>query len=327
MESAQMTIETAEQIETDALPNVDAIAFSEDFGDKLKNETTGCRLTTFALSCRRSMSKHAVGQVANLFSADQQSVGGSRQVIDRKHELVKPVLAALAKAKVIVQTYTIDYPEKGVRLVKLSRVDWLRTEIDKIVAELNEALAKLDEGWESVKLHAKERLGELYSAGDYPPIPSQGFGIELSFPAIKPDDRLAKLHPELYAAEQARIAARFDEAVATAEAAAAEELGKMLEHLVERLQPGDDGPKTLHASTIDNLVEFAEVWKTKSIGSNAKLDEMIAKVQSAAAGIDVKSLRKSDGSARAVLAERFANISQELDGLVIRKPVRTFDLD
>lgn len=298
------------------------------FGKELQAKTTGCRLSTYSLSCRRTMPKGAVGQVADLFSAEVSSIGGSRHVISRKHELVKPVYLAISKAKQLVAAYTYDYPEKGVRLIRLDRVEWLSGEIAKLQAELAEACKALDDGWADVKADAQERLGDLYDPGDYPDRPSEGYGLEISFPAIKPDDRLAQMHPELYAKEQARIQARFDEAILAAEAAATEQLAKMLSHLIERLAPDESGEsKTLHESTVVNLKEFAERWKTLSIGSNDQLEALIREIEKAADGIDVKALRKADGGARAKVAEQFEGLREKVDALVVTRPVRALDLD
>lgn len=303
-----------------------------NFGEQLKNQTTGCRVATFSLSVRRTMPKGAISEVAEHFAAQESSLSGSRQVINRKHPLVRPVYRALKMAKEMVHAYTIDYPEKGVRLVKLDRVEWLREQINEIRGQLDDALVDLDSGWQAVKDDAKERLGDLYNDGDYPPTPSLGFGIELSFPAIQPDDRLARLHPELYAQEQARIRVRFEEAVQIAEAKAAEELSKMLAHLVSRMQPDPETgkAKTINASAVDNLKEFAERFRTISVGSmgsNADLERLISEVESAASGVDIKALRAADGSERATLAESFERLREQVDSLVISRPVRDIDLD
>jgi len=299
----------------------------QQFGDKLRAETTGCQLNRYSLSCRRTMNKQAIGQVADLFAADQKSIGGSREVINRKHALVKPIFALLSQCKAFVHAYTIDYPEKGVRLVRLSSVQWLSEKVQEYQKQLNVLLADLDAHWEDIKQDAKERLGDLYSADDYVAKPSTAFGIELSFPAIQPDDRLARLHPELYAQEQARITSRFQDAVADMEAQAAEELASMLKALVERLTVSGEEKKTIRSSTLDNLTDFTARWSKLSIGSNARLDGLIQQVQQAAEGVDLKTVRKSDGAARALLAEQFRSLQESVDSLVIARPKRNFILD
>jgi len=299
-----------------------------EFGKKLQEQTSGCALHTYALSRRRTMSRGALNQVAGMFEAETDSIGGSREIISRKHEFVKPVYMLLDRAKDLVRTYTIDYPEKGVRLIKIDRIELVVGKINEIRDELNKALLALRDNWQSVKDDAKNRLGNLYNEGDYPLDPTVGYGVELTFPAIKPDDRLAQLHPELFKQEQERIAARFADAVKQAEAVAADELTKMLDHLIERLTPADGGSKkTLHETTVTNLVDFAKRFKDMSVGSNADLEALVAEVEKAASGIDVKTLRKSDGGAIGKIKEKVQGLRAKMDELVIARPIRELDLD
>jgi hypothetical protein len=48
---------------------------------------------------------------------------------------------------------------------------------------------------------------------------------------VEPLHHLRELNPEIYAAEQARVAARFDEAVRLAEEAFTSELARLVSHL------------------------------------------------------------------------------------------------
>lgn len=301
----------------------------DDFGKKLQAETTGCRLATFSLTCNRKMSKPQLQQVADLFAAEQESVKGSRKALDNKHELLKPVFSILSQAKTFIHSYTWDYPERGLRLCKLSKVGWMTEEIGRYQVQLNEALAALDAGWESVKSDAKSRLKDLYNEADYPILPSSSFGLQITYPAIRPDERLLQMHPELYAAEQARIAGLFADAVKRAEAAAADELAGLLEHLVERLQPDAETGKAkkLHDTTVDKLGEFVKRFKDMSIGSNTGLDELVAEVDAISQGLDPQAIRKSDLSAKQLLAERIGALRAQVDTLVLVRPSRDMDLD
>lgn len=299
-----------------------------DFAKKLQDETSGVRLNSYQLTSKRTMSKGQIAEVADLFGAEADSVSGSRAALNRKHELVAPVYRVLLKARRFVTDHTLDYPEKGLRLIKLSRVEWLRDQVQAMSDELQDAVDDLAEGWDEVKAEAKGRLKKLYSEADYPATPKGVFGLELSFPAIKPDDRLLQLHPELYAQEQARIAARFDDAVKSAEAAAADQLGKLLERFVTQLSEPEDGKKRiLKASVVDSITEFTERFKNLSIGSNSGLDELVAKVEQLASGVDVAAVRKFDGDVKKQLQEKVASLVGEIDKLVIARPVREVDLD
>jgi hypothetical protein len=299
-----------------------------NFAKELQNQTSGCRLNLYKLGTRRTMSKGQIEQVAATFQADSDSVSGSRMVINRKHELVAPIYSLMFTATQLVKSSTIDYPERGLRLVKVSKIPKLVDKIEEIRQELEGYLKALDDGWAGVLAEAKDRLADLFNPADYPPKPSQAFGIEISFPAIKPDDRLLQMHPELYALEQKRIASRFDDALKLAEAAAADELGKLLKHFVDRLAPSGDGKqKMLMGSTLENIKDFTTRFKELSIGSNADLDLLVSQVETMANGIDIKEVRKSDPVSKQKLADQLKSFSEMVDELVVLRPVRELDLD
>lgn len=261
-------------------------------------------------------------------AVDRKSLSGSRKIINRKIDIVKRVFSILSEAKHFVVSRTIDFPEQGLRLCKLDQVESLRQGINARRASLAELLTELDSEWANVKAEAKERLQELYSESDYFATPSLHFGIDLSFPAIKPDDRLLQLNPSFYAELQESITKKFTDAVAIAEAQAAEEMQKLLKHLLDKLSPGEDGTKKRIAqSSVDNILEAVQLFKLKTVGSNAELDEMVEKIGELAAGIDIKEVRKSAADGRAVVASKVSELLVKIDAMVEAQPVRAINMD
>src|SRR5229473_5397418 len=94
-------------------------------------------------------------------------------------------------------------------------------------AELDEAVARLDEHYAELQAAARQRLGSLFNANDYPPSVCGLFGIDWDFPSIEPPDYLLQLSPAVYEQERARVAARFEEAVQLAEQAFVSEFAKL----------------------------------------------------------------------------------------------------
>lgn len=300
-----------------------------NFGEQLRQQTTGCRLTINQLSTRLKMDKPHLQRVADLFSADPKSLSGSRKVISRKIDTVAAVFRLLGEVRHYVNQRTVPYPEvHGMRLVKTANIDKMVAYVNTRREELGGLLADLDADWESVKAEARERLQELYSEADYCTQPSMWFGVYISFPAIEPDRRLMQLNPEVYAAEQARIAAQFESAVKQAEAAAAATLQQLLTQFLERLKPGEDGEKkTLRASTLDKLREFSSVFAETSIGSNAELEAIVAQVEALSSGVEIGELRKAGPEERGEVAESLSSVLSSLDQLIEAMPVRQIDLD
>ena len=299
-----------------------------EFGKQLQEQTIGVRLSINALGCRRTMSKGQLIEVANLFDADERSVSGSKAIINRKHELIKPIHSVLSDAKSYIRARTIDYPEQGLRLCRVDQIETLTEGIKHRQDHLAELVDNLCGNWASVVSEAKARLDKLFDESDYPTSPKSHYAIYLGFPEIKPDQRLMQLNPQLYAEQQAIIAAKFEEAVIVAEAAAAQELQKLLSNLVDKLKPDADGSKKiLKGSAVQNISEFVDLFKAKTIKSNAGLEALMVKVQAMAGGLDADDLRKATAEQRDAVANGLQEVLHEVSGLIEAMPVREIDLD
>lgn len=300
----------------------------QTFGEKLQSETIGVELHRQNLKLRRKMTDSQLAKTAMVFQADPKSVSGGRKLLNTKHELVAPVLSLMLEARYYVRDRSIDYPEKGVRLMKVKNVDSMVERIARYKQELAEMLEALDAGWEEIKQEAMERLGELYSEADYAQLPSTYVTIDVSFPAIKPDERLMKINPELYKQEQERIRARFEDAVSKAEAQAAEQVQELLGHFLERMKPDAEGKtKVLRTSTLENIKHFVGMFRETSIGSNQALDALVDKVDQLTGGLDAVDIRKAAPEDRQKITEGFEKLKEIADTLVVDKAGREFTFD
>jgi hypothetical protein len=166
-------------------------------------------------------------------------------------------------------------PEPGIRLIRQDDLGAFDVQMTTLRAELDEGVARLDEHYSELKLAAR-RLGALFNPADYPPSLVGLFAVEWDFPSIEPPSYLRQLSPELYRQEQARMTARFDEAVRLAEEAFTSELGQLVSHLSERLTGQQDGkPKVFRDSAIGNLLEFFERFRQLNVGSSEQLDGLV----------------------------------------------------
>ena len=85
--------------------------------------------------------------------------------------------------------------------------------------ELLEAVTELDHQYDTLRMGAREQLGELYNPADYPASLRGLFEVAWEFPSVQPPDYLRQLNPELYEQERQRMQGRFEEAVRLAEQA------------------------------------------------------------------------------------------------------------
>jgi hypothetical protein len=102
------------------------------------------------------------------------------------------------------------------------------------------AVEILDRHYSELKATARQRLGSLFNAGDYPESLRHMFSVEFDLPSVEPPDYLQQLNPQLYQQECQRVQSRFDEAVRLAQEAFTAESAKLVSHLTERLSGRED---------------------------------------------------------------------------------------
>jgi hypothetical protein len=169
-------------------------------------------------------------------------------------------------------------------------------------------------------------LGDLFNSSDYPMEISGEFAVAWAFTNVDPPEYLRGISPRLYQQMEERVQARFEEALALTEAAFVEEFTKMVNTLVERLTPSPDGKKrVIKDSSVENLNEFFQKFRSLSIGSNGDLDAIVEEAQRAIRGVDVKALRK-DVTVQGQIRATMADLAGRLDALQVDRPTRKITL-
>jgi len=169
---------------------------------------------------------------------------------------------------------------------------------------------------------ARQRLGDLFDASDYPTTLVGMFAIEHDFPSVEPPSYLRQLSPELYEQECQRVQSRFDEAVQLAEQAFMEELARLVDHLTDRLSGSDDGkPKVFRDSAVTNMTEFFERFRSLNVRSNEQLDDLVANAQRVVRGVDPQQLRDNQ-SLRQTISTQMVAVQAGLDQLLVDRPRR-----
>src|SRR3954453_23288510 len=218
---------------------------------------------------------------------------------------------------------SLPFPEPGVRLIKHDAVEPFAAQMADFKVELDDAVVNLDRHYYELKQAARERLGSLFNASDYPETLVGLFGVEWGFPSVEPPDYLVQLSPGLYEAERARVAARFEEAVQLAEQAFLDEFARLVSHLTGRISGvGEDGqPRVFRDSAVENLTSFFQRFRDLSVRSNDQLDALVAEAQRAVRGGAAQDLRDGDGLRREV-ASQLARVQSSLDAMLVDRPRR-----
>jgi hypothetical protein len=88
---------------------------------------------------------------------------------------------------------TLPYPEPGLRLIRQDRIERFDQQMNELKNELAEAVVELDRRYGELRVAARDRLGRLYNATDYPAQLVGLFQLEWDFPSVEPPEYLLRL--------------------------------------------------------------------------------------------------------------------------------------
>ncbi len=261
-------------------------------------------------------------EAAEPFGTDARFLSAGKRLLDTSHPAYKAVTAVRGKVIAYWKSMSLPYPEPGIRLIRQGTIDEFAATMREFQEELAEAVENLDRQYSELKGTARQRLGSLFNAADYPESLRGLFSVEFDFPSVEPPDYLQEPNPQLYEDECRRVQSRFDEAVRLAEEAFTAELSKIISHLAERLSGQEDGnPKTFRNSAVENLTEFFGRFRELNVRSNDQLDPLVGQAQRVIRGVAPQDLRDNAGLRKHVATE-MSRVQSVLDGLLVDRPRR-----
>lgn len=255
---------------------------------------------------------------------------------------------ATAKASLMSRYVVPSFLDDGLYLVRLESLPELEKEIEKAKKQIADVLLPdLKRVYPEKIQEAKKLWNGLFRASEYPGV-EENAGLLLN---VSPDALDKKfsikfaywqftipegLPPELREREEQKLR----ESYAQAEAKITEMLytgfQALVDHLVDKLTPNEDGTKkTFQYTTFENLTEFIATFKNKNVFNDGRLAEAVKKAEDIIAtlatpgmtsGEMAKRMRDYD-SVRRQTAEQFKELKASVDKMVEDMPVRSFNFE
>jgi hypothetical protein len=289
---------------------------------RLRTTTAAVRVSLSWFGTKKTLTAEQRAEAAEPFGTDARFLSAGKRLLDISHPAYKAVNSVKSKVVAFTRSMSLPYPEPGIRLIRQDRIDEFAAKMREFQDELAEAVANLDRQYGDLKATARQRLGSLYNAADYPASLRDMFSIEYDFPNVQAPDYLQQLNPALYEEECRRVQARFDDAVRLAEEAFIAELAKLVSHLTERLSGQEDGKvKVFKDSTVENLTDFFQRFRQLNVRSSEQLDNLVADAQRVIRGVEPQDLRDNQGLRQHVATE-MSRVQSVLDGLLVDRPRR-----
>jgi hypothetical protein len=166
-----------------------------------------------------------------------------------------------------------------------------------------------------------ERLGSAANDRDYPSTERfrAAFYLEYSYVTFDTPTRLKAISAALFQAEVEKQRARLESVAGECQQAMRAGLAQLVDHLAERLTPGEDGkPKRLAHTTIGHLNDFLTMFELRNVTDDAELGDIVVKARAVMQGVDHKTL-KSDTLIAQKVAQELADLKAALDPLITEK--------
>ena len=308
---------------TDSSPTATATNSTATAARRLRTTMAAVRVSFTWFGVSKGLTPQQRATAAEAFDAEGPFLSAAKKLLDTRAPAYRAVTAVRGKIAACWKAQSLPFPEPGIRLIRQSDAEAFARQMDDYRLELDDAVRELDRHYGEIKRAARERLGRLYNDDDYPGSLSGLFAVGYDFPSVEPPGYLVALSPQLYAEEQARVSARFEEAVRLAEEAFLAEFARLVAHLTERITgAGDDGaPKVFRDSAVGNLVEFFERFRQLDVRSSAELDRLVAEAQRVVRHVAPQDLRDGEALRRRVAGE-LERVGRSLDDLLVDRPRR-----
>jgi hypothetical protein len=303
-----------------ALALADPTRLAETPAERLRRTAAAVRVHFTWLGTHKALTSTQKEEVGLTYDADSKLLTAGKRLIDVRHERFKAMTTIKSRIASYWRTMTLPYVESGVRLIRQSDLGSFIQTMEGFREELHQAEAELNAVYDHVLADARQRLGRLFNADDYPTEIRGLFEVEWDFPSIEPPQYLMRLNPDLFRQEQERVTHRFEEAVQLAEQAFIDELAKLVGHLTERLT-GDGETKIFRDSAVTNLTEFFQRFQKLNVRSNVELDALVEQAQELVSGVTPQALRDNAGL-RSQVATAMSQLQSELDGIMVAAPRR-----
>ncbi len=287
------------------------LAIDVDLTEDLRSKTIGVSLSYKKFGATVAADDDVKDIAATALKAETESLRISERIIGKDVATYKAITKHMTKLKRELDEMSIDTPIRGVRLMRLDKVDEWKGMVEDAQQKLEELVEELDNQRDVIIDDAKMRLGDAFSLDHYPDSFLGTFSIDCTYPSIGPDERLKQIAPEIYEEQVRRTKAMFDQAIAETTEALAIQFKKLIDALVEKL--GDS--KRIKSNVFEPMQNFLEVFENVRLGASPSLQAVVDQAREIVSNYGANDLRNST-TIRESLASSMEPILNRVESLV-----------
>lgn len=179
-------------------------------------------------------------------------------------ELLGPIKTAVQQARKTIQKYALPFPITSIYLVPKESLVVIDEALQAFYERFWEKVEHFNDVYGEAVDEARDFLGDLYNQTDYPEDVRKKFKFEWRFLTLSIPEQTSVLSPEVYEREKEKFLTMMEETRELASITLADEMGKIVSTLTERLNDSDT-PRTLNSSMFNKLNEFLDGFEKRNI--------------------------------------------------------------
>jgi hypothetical protein len=283
-----------------------------------------------------SLKLHRIGMRQSLEDDEFEASGASKEMVSASKRLfadceeLDAIRSHMSKTKKWVEARSLPSGFRGgIWFVKTTAVEELDTYLDERAKEMDPLVQAFVDVLDQRISEAKAKLGKLGDNAKWPTAKKvrARFAINWQWMVFETPESLKGLSKSLYKREREKAAGAIAEARESAISLLREEVKNLVDHMVERLTPGDDGKaKTFKAGTVEGLSEFLKNFDIRNLAEDGELEAVVKKASRLLDGVDANLIRSEEGVRNAV-AKGFGDLQSKIDALVVERPKRQIDFE
>jgi hypothetical protein len=259
---------------------------------------------------------------------DQEAIGVSKELIDSPEfdaitQLDGSIRNELAKL-------SLPSPfRKGIYLIPLNLVQRVDAKISNYKSDRAQLIDAFINSYAEAVFSARARLGGLFNGDDYAAAEDvrAAFTVESNYMDLGLPKQLGTINKEIFEREAKAFEAKLTSAADEIQAAMRIAFKELIEHMADRLKPGEDGkPRIFRDTLVLNLKEFMDNFAARNIADDADLKALVDQASAILGNKSAEELRKSPAY-RQDIAKGLSTIKEKLDGMVVCAPIRKFSFD
>jgi len=295
--------------------------------EEMEEKTVIFVLTFSAIGNHRKVDTENIELTEDNKTSDKEWLAVSKKLWDA--EELTAITSLDGEVRRYIDSLALPFTiKKGIYLLPKALADEVDAKLTEYAKKRDALVKKLVDNYDDLIKEARHRLKNLFDKSQYPPpdVIRQSFRLTWRFMEIMPPSR-QKLSEKLRKQEIQKTAASWEKARGVIQQMLRQNMAEMIEHLRERLTPGEDGKtKIFKENSFKKINEFLETFDVRNITEDRQLKVLVDKAKSLLKDTNADLLR-SDEDVRAYVKYGFDTIDSALSSLITSKPSRILTLD